>query len=188
MQQQLRDLRENLENCQRRADEYLAIVKALQLDPALTEATLTGNQQQARELSLAVQTQVDEKRSAAYEAGALHLENTRKVEQLTREIAEAADSDSNIPQTYRRFRDRLAERLGIGIAELPFVAELIEVKQEQQKWRGAIERAIGGHRLRVMVPDAVTREALSWVNARHNELHVRLLQVKSDYPQAKFHG
>ncbi len=186
IEQQLRDLRDNLGHCQRRADEYLAIVKALQFDAALTEATLAGNQQEARELSLAMQTEVDEKRSAAYEAGALHLENTRKVEAFTQEIAEAANNDSNIPQTYRRFRDQLADRLGIGISELPFVAELIEVKDDQQKWRGAIERAIGGHRLRVMVPDEVTQEALGWVNARHNELHVRLLQVKPDYSQAKF--
>jgi uncharacterized protein YPO0396 len=186
IEQQLRDLRENLGHCQRRADEYLAIVKALQFDPALTEASLAGNQKQARELSLAMQTEIDEKRSAAYEAGALHLENTRKVETFTQEIAETANNNSNIPQAYRRFRDELADRLGIGISDLPFVAELIEVKEDQRNWRGAIERAIGGHRLRVMVPDEMTEEALGWVNARHNELHVRLLQVKSDYSQAKF--
>ncbi|MCP4768607.1 MAG: AAA family ATPase [Gammaproteobacteria bacterium] len=186
LKQQLSDRRDNLGHCRRRADEYLSIVKALQFDPALTEAALTGNQRKARELSLARQTEFDEKRSAAYEAGALHHENTRKVEGFTLEIEEAANNDSNIPQIYRRFRDQLANRLGIGISDLPFVAELIEVKEDQQKWRAAIERAIGSHRLRVMVPDEVTHEALSWVNARHNELHVRLLQVKSNYSPAKF--
>ena len=186
IEQQLSDLRENLGHCQRRADEYLTIVKALQFDPALTEATLTGNQMGCKELSLAKQAEREEMQSAVYEAGAVHHENTCKVEAFTQEIDEAVKSDSNIPHSFRRFRDLLADQLGIGISDLPFVAELIEVKEDQRKWRGAIERAIGGHRLRVMVPDEVTREALSWINARHNELHVRLLQVKSGYSPARF--
>jgi uncharacterized protein YPO0396 len=52
------------------------------------------------------------------------------------------------------------------------------VRKDQQAWRGAIERAIGSHRLRILVPPDAMREALDWVNQRHNRLHVRLLEVQ----------
>ena len=57
--------------------------------------------------------------------------------------------------------------------------ELIEVQKNQQAWRGAIERAIGSHRLRLLVPHEAMHDALDWVNQRHNRLHVRLLEVSS---------
>src|SRR5690606_30499704 len=65
-------------------------------------------------------------------------------------------------------------------ADLPFLAELLEVKAEESAWRGAIERAIGSDRLRVLVPDDRLESALRWVNHRDNRLHVRLQNARSD--------
>ena len=84
---------------------------------------------------------------------------------------------SNLPVDFQRFRAELAAHLELPEDDLPFVAELVEVQKSQQAWRGAIERALGSHRLRVLVPSAAMRSALQWVNQRHNRLHVRLLEV-----------
>jgi len=54
----------------------------------------------------------------------------------------------------------------------------VQVKPEELAWRGAIERAIGSHRLRILVPQGSSQAALRWVNQRHNRLHVRLFEVK----------
>ncbi|HBN13759.1 MAG TPA: hypothetical protein DD407_01875, partial [Pseudohongiella sp.] len=61
-----------------------------------------------------------------------------------------------------------------------------QIKADQQSWRGAIERALGSHRLRVLVPPASAKEALRWVNARDNRLHVRLLEVKEPEKTPRF--
>ncbi len=84
---------------------------------------------------------------------------------------------SNLPVAFQHFRTDLAAHLRLPEGGLPFVAELVEVQKTQQTWRGAIERAIGSHRLRILVPSAAMRAALQWVNQRHNRLHVRLLEV-----------
>ena len=63
---------------------------------------------------------------------------------------------------------------------MPFVAEMVQVKPEEQEWRGAIERALGGHRLRILVPSDRSKPALRWINARDNHLHVRVLEVDLD--------
>lgn len=58
--------------------------------------------------------------------------------------------------------------------------ELLRAKPEESAWRGAIERALGSNRLRILVPMEEMREALRWVNARDNRLHVRLQEARLD--------
>jgi len=84
---------------------------------------------------------------------------------------------SNLPPAFPAFRAALAEQLNLPPDDLPFVAELVEVQKNQQAWRGAIERALGAQRLRILVPPHAMSPALQWVNQRHNHLHVRLLEA-----------
>ena len=88
-----------------------------------------------------------------------------------------ARPNSNIPGRYQEFRHDLASELGVAADELPFVAELIEVTAAERDWQGAIERAIGGHRLRILVSEDQLEGALRWVNDRNNRIHVRLERV-----------
>lgn len=83
---------------------------------------------------------------------------------------------------FQRFRADLADHLDLPEGDLPFAAELVEVRQAEQAWRGAIERALGSNRLRILVPHAAMHTALQWVNQRHNRLHVRLLEVQGATP------
>src|SRR5699024_10840966 len=111
---------------------------------------------------------------AAFEAGLNErwLRDRKRALQEERE-AVLAKPGSNIPLPFQQFRTELAERLSLSESILPFVAELVQVKEEEHHWRGAIERGVGAHRLRILVPPEHIYEALSWVNQRHNCLHVR---------------
>ena len=67
----------------------------------------------------------------------------------------------------------LARRLGAR-------DELVEVLPAEQRWRGAIERALGGERLRLLGPPAAFAQALHWVNNLHNRgVRVLLLDPKA---------
>lgn len=98
----------------------------------------------------------------------------------------AARPGSNIPPAFDTFRQQMAQQLGLHEEDLPYLAELVEVKTDQSAWRGAIERAIGGHRLRILVPQLRMEEALRWIDGRDNRLHVRLLEVKECKQAARF--
>jgi uncharacterized protein YPO0396 len=93
---------------------------------------------------------------------------------------------SNLPVEFQRFRTDLAAHLDVPEDELPFVAELVEVQKTQHGWRGAIERALGAHRLRILVSPNAMHDALDWVNQRHNRLHVRLLEARTASQPASF--
>lgn len=53
---------------------------------------------------------------------------------------------------FRRLRDERAEALGIPAVQLMFLGELVDVDDRHRGWQGAIERALGGLRTTLSVP------------------------------------
>ena len=93
-------------------------------------------------------------RDATLETATQLREQKAKAVALENEIREVkARPGSNIPTQFQNFREALAAHLGLAVRELPVLAELVEVKPEECHWRGAIERAIGPERLRILVPN-----------------------------------
>lgn len=171
--------RKHRETLQRHAQDYLRLTKSLGLDGALTLDAFDANQSQAGQLKMQGEEGLAEQESKVFSLGANVAASEKVVSELETSLAQAqARPGSNIPGPYQQFRNELAAHLDLAEAALPFVAELVEVQAKQAQWRGAIERALGGHRLRLMVPPEAMSAALSWVNGRDNRLHVRLLEVQ----------
>lgn len=149
-------------------------------DSTLDAALLATHQAQAGAALQQLAAQQAQHSAAAEEAVTRERNAHAELAQLRAEQhAVAQRPGSNVPGPFQQFRAALAEQLQLPPEALPFVAELIEVRKDQQAWRGAIERAIGSHRLRILVPPEAMRDALDWVNQRHNRLHVRLLEVSN---------
>lgn len=185
--QQERILRE----CERNARDYRTLTRALGFDDALTSSALAANQQRGRE----IRAETAERQQAVEERRFRQGGELQELENRQAELAEAlnkakAHSHSNIDARFLQFKIDLADALAIPEAELAYVAELVEVKKEESAWRGAIERAIGTHRLRLIVPVEQMQPALDWVNRRDNRLHVRLLDAGEYSGRADFrdHG
>lgn len=169
------------------AGSYRTLTRRLNMGDALTAEAFGANQQRARELHPEQQALLERQKQETYELYAKQEGHQRELKELETELQQIkARPGSNLPGAYQAFRSELAAHLEIHEDDLPFIAELVEVKAEESPWRGAIERAIGGHRMRVMVPPASMKEALAWVNARDNRLHVRLLEVERSGAAAEF--
>ena len=148
-------------------------------DTALDAALLATHQAQAGAALQQLDAQQAARNAAAEEAVARERNAHAELVQLQAEHqAVQQRPGSNVPTPFQQFRAALAEQLQLAPEALPFAAELIEVRKDQQDWRGAIERAIGSHRLRILVPPQAMHYALDWLNQRHNRLHVRLLEVQ----------
>jgi uncharacterized protein YPO0396 len=164
----------------RGAGEYQRLTRRLGLDDTLSAEALVTNQQRAREQQVEQQKVLRAQQQEAWNLGAVQQREQQVLTDLKEELQQIrARPGSNIPGAYQLFRSELADRLSLQEPALPFVAELVEVRAEESRWRGAIERAIGGHRMRVMVPPESIDEALEWVNHRDNRLHVRLIEVET---------
>ncbi len=169
------------------AHQYQQLTHNLGFSSVLTQPQLEENQHEAEARFEQLTHEIKLKQDEVYQKGALRHNVAEQLRQLELESTEISRRpDSNLPVHYQAFRSELAKALNIDETNLPFVAELIQVKPKEAPWRGAIERAIGSHRLRILVSPESAPVALRWVNQRHNRLHVRLLEVKLPHSPARF--
>lgn len=169
------------------ASFYQTSARHLGLSGDTDKASFQLDRQRLPEIKAAEEKAYAQARQNAVNLAA-KIQHHRETEQrLTAEIREAeARPNSNIPAAFQAFRELLANEIGIGRDELPFVAEMVEVAAAERRWQGAIERAIGSERLRILVPSPHMREALSWINRRDNRVHVRLQSADSSLPEPRF--
>jgi uncharacterized protein YPO0396 len=187
LRQQIQSQEQLVAICARNAKDYRRLVGLLELDAALTREALAANQQRAREIQTEKQALHERQKQEAWTLGAAQQRERQARDELKAELDQVLGRPgSNVPGPYQLFRSELARQLGLEEHALPFVAELIEVTAEESRWRGAIERAVGGHRMRIMVPGDAIKAALRWINHRDNRMHVRLLEVEIAYGEARF--
>jgi uncharacterized protein YPO0396 len=70
---------------------------------------------------------------------------------VTQEIISMRRQPSNIPAPMLELRRSIALAIGVAEAALPFVGELVEVKPDEDAWRGAAERVLHGFALSILV-------------------------------------
>ena len=187
LKEQISQQKRWVEERERHARDYQTLTGKLDLDSTLAPEALARNRQlgetKLRELSELAGTQDKSLLDLRIRHGKLNETLTELSEEIDRIKARPG---SNIDGRYQEFRSELAGALNLDEDSLPFVAELVEVKAEESDWRGAIERAIGGHRLRLLVPPAAMQSALDRINSRDNRLHVRLLEAQTPQGPARF--
>ncbi|MCF6281430.1 MAG: hypothetical protein L3J28_04330 [Candidatus Polarisedimenticolaceae bacterium] len=187
LEQQIQQQQKIHRDCRSKSNDYQRLTTGLDLDSTISKESLKLNQQRGEALRLEKQQQLtalEEQRDQ--EGGALFTTEAHK-KSLQTALQEAKEnSHSNIPSAYLRFKLDLAEALKIDVDAVAYIAELVEIKSEEGRWRGAIERALGAHRLRLIVPGDQMRQALAWVNRRNNRLHVRLLDAAEQRKEARF--
>lgn len=88
-------------------------------------------------------------------------EAVKKCEEGARELQHLRNQKALIPSELVLLREALCSATKVPIADLPFVGELIQVKQQYANWTGAIERLARGFGITLLVPseryDAVSR-------------------------------
>ena len=105
------------------------------------------------------------------------LQGRSEHEALSREITSLKSRRSNIDIRQIDIRKALCLATGFTEASMPFVGELIEVRPGERDWEGAIERALHGFSLSLLVPEAQYAEVAEWVD--QTPLQARLVYYKA---------
>jgi uncharacterized protein YPO0396 len=157
------------------AQHYLQMASRFGLRSDLNRQALAANKLAMAELESSELQQCETQRTKTLEAMSALRDEEKRLRDIEESLSKVKQRPgSNIPPHFQDFRAELALQLSLPESDLPFLAELIEVRPSESAWRGAIERAIGSERLRVLVPQQHISAALCWVNGRDNRLHVRL--------------
>jgi uncharacterized protein YPO0396 len=100
-----------------------------------------------------------------------------KLQAARREIEAMERQRSNIPSEMLDIRSAIARAVGVGEESLPFVGELLEVRPEERRWQGAIERVLHGFALSLLVEDKMYAAVSSFVDRHHFGKRVVYLRV-----------
>ncbi len=162
-----------------RSSRYQSDARSLDLNDELLEAQFIKNQSQVEERLSGIKNDNHVAQDHFAEVSAqfsLYQTQEKKIEKERLEIA--ARPNSNVDIRFQQLRDELVESLGMDQEKCLFIGELIDVEESQSHWQGAIERALGGLRTTLAVPEACFSMVTHWLNARHTGLHVRIQVVR----------
>lgn len=109
----------------------------------------------------------------------------RQVEEQEKEqrqlLASLMKRKNSLPLEQVRIRGQLAEKLGVSEKSLPFVAELIRIKEEEKAdWQRSIEQLLRPLATTILLRDVYYEKAIEAVHRLKLDGKVKLLHVKGD--------
>ncbi|MGK7893390.1 MAG: ATP-binding protein [Xenococcus sp. (in: cyanobacteria)] len=104
--------------------------------------------------------------------------------ELAIELKSLRQRKSQIPQKNLNIRDRIADNLNLERTDLPFVGELLKVRDEATEWEGAIERLLKGFGLCILVAEQDYKQVNFYVNKNHLSGRLVYYRVTSSPTQA----
>ncbi|MHC8389543.1 ATP-binding protein [Pseudomonas sp. MDT2-39-1] len=106
-------------------------------------------------------------------------EGKREHDLLLREINSLKARRSNIPSAQINMRASMCNTLGFDEESMPFVGELLQVREEHFGWEGAIERVLHNFGLALLVPDEYYAQVAEWVDRTHLAGRLVYFRVRS---------
>ena len=127
---------------------------------------------------------IDEKEKALADESAENLSEARGLRlqgtEIEKEIEALSAGGGNVPRKLREVRDDLCHGLGVSTEEIPFLAELTAIKEEEYLWEGAIERLLSPVSLQLLVPENLRKPTENWLHSNYLNALIKAIVIKSD--------
>jgi len=83
---------------------------------------------------------------------------------IIEDIKSLQKNKNNIPGRIAEIRNELLDYTGATKEEIPFIAELIRIKDNEKQWQASIEKVLHNFALRLIVPDKYYQQVNKYVN------------------------
>ena len=151
-----------------KAEEYKKTILRVGLDSELSIENFDYNKQKSKEERQRLQQMLDNEISEKKRS--LQNENDeveKGIKSRTSTVKYLQLHKNNISGRVAEIRDEILEYCSANEDEIPFVGELISIREDQREWELAIERILHNFALRLIVPDKYYRKVNEYVNS-HN--------------------
>jgi len=158
---------QTLQQHKQKSARYAELLKPLNIIPQESEAEFIQQQKNLQEKN---QRFKDKEAKIENELQDIVFEFRQKKQnhdEKQTEIKSLKSRKSNIDQNQIKIRQALCESLQLAEEELPFVGELIQVREDEKEWQGAIERLMRNFGLSLLVSDKHYAQVSSWVDETH---------------------
>ena len=151
----------------RRANQYDARAKSLELPSATTAEVFLSNQKAIGEARAAAESAQADAQNALTEASVELRQLQEQYDELQAELESLSQRRSNLPRQMLELRAGMSRATGVREEDVPFAGELLQVRDDERDWEGAIERLLHGFGLALLVRDEQYARVAEWVDRTH---------------------
>jgi uncharacterized protein YPO0396 len=164
LKQELGRVRERMAERRKKADRYNQIATQIAIPVLSDEPTFYETVRRMRQRLPDIDTELRrlqaERDTWKQQEGKIAAE----CQELQAEIASLQQRKSRIPSEDLRIRAELARALDLDQEEMPFVGELLKVRDSEKAWEGAIERLLRGYGRQLLVKEQHYRQVAGYVD------------------------
>ena len=166
----LHDAEKELKNCEKdlaqvrkQAENYRVYADVLGLSVSTVLEDFLARRKELEELVGALKAEYDALDAKKFKADSKEQDIVSQISADKTELASLLKRDSNIPAPFIAIRKDLCCDLKVAEKDMPFAGEIMEVKPEEKKWEGALERLLGEFGVSLLVPESLYGKVIDWM-------------------------
>lgn len=178
IESKIKPLEETIKALQNAADHYNQQAGQLGFKDYQDETTFSENRRLGEQKHQIITTQKPKLDQEHFELQTNKRHISSKTEEIDKEIKFLRENPSNIPSHLAQLREEISKTLSIPSEALPFVGELLKVRDEEKIWQGALERLFNSFGQNLIVADDHYPQVSAYIN--ENNLRAKLVYQRVD--------
>ena len=179
IEEEVRGLETERKRRTQRADRYTELARELELQPADSPELFLSQSDRLSAVREAVEQGIADLDNENNEMAVRFAQGREERTEIKGEIQSLKSRRSNIDSRQIDIRAALCAALGVSEEEMPFVGELIQVRDEERDWEGAIERHLRNFGLSLLVTSEHYPSVAEWVDKTHLRGRLVYFRVRS---------
>ncbi len=179
LQSQVTAAETEAEQIERRRAAYEDMLAAQDLDVPDTADEFWNLREELLQQAIELLAKVERNREASTDAEYAQKAARMARDDAAKELKRVEHVGSALPEFALLMRDQICAAVGVDATELPYVAELMDLRADQTRWRTAAEKVLRGVGLRLMVPDQHWTAVLQFVNETNMRGRLALHHVRA---------
>ncbi len=169
----IRNLQTLKDNRSLKLDEYNKIAQNLKFSTNPGKELFISNRELAKQLKQSTQQNIDEENENLRTLKNEEDKLKQDTEDLVKTIKTLQENKNNIAGREAEIRDEIIAHIRASREEIPFIGELIKVKDDEMKWESSIEKVLHNFALRLIVPHKYYSSVNQYVNSNNLKGRIR---------------
>ncbi len=173
LEKEIKSLTTLKDNRSKKLDDYNKIAQSIELTTNPSEETFLENRESAKQLKQSTQLNIEEENENLRALKNEEDKLKQDTEELVKTIKTLQENKNNIAGREAEIRDEIIAHIGASREEIPFIGELIKLKDDEQNWESSIEKVLHNFALRLIVPQKYYSQVNQYVNSNNLKGRIR---------------
>lgn len=186
-ERQINEKKKEMDRIQKERNAYEEKIKTLGLESPYSENEFLKNLENARQQNEEIPNKSNQLLDKQVDVTINNRTLSSQKRELETELQSLGSRNSNIPLKNITIRNQIIDGAGLSENDIPFVGELIQVKEEEKKWNYAIERLLHNLALTLLVTEQNYQKVTKYVkdnDLKGKVVYLRVgMQMTADLPQ-----